>query len=1281
MARKVLLDGTSASVSGTSWGYSYNSGTLTIGKYIPKERIVLITDITTNKVVYNFSDPSLIASISPVINSDQTEQTTIVLNSNVTSGISTNDRFQIVIDEDSTIITPAETLMDPTNKMRVSTPQALIDTDFEYGAQYSKWESTNLINQHQAAYPTATAIPVNTTTPTTMSVSQNTKLVTVTVANGHGLQIGQPVTIIDSLWSPANGNFFVMPFNFSTTVFTYEARTINPNTTTAIFDANKTSIYPGAFYSQAPIGTVSIATAYNATTGAVELQTTVPHGLALGNEIALVGFTGLTLANTSFGNGNYLVTSVTSPFKFKVTLPAQGTGTLSTTTTAALTASSASVSPTVLVPVTSTTNVVVGSTITGTGIPTGTIITAINTTTNTLTLSQATTAALTTTASSYAIGAAVYPRPQGQVAHRPYDGGVIFSTNQISSNHQQIRQTRRYFRYQSGKAIQMSSGTILRPYANVDALRGSGTTVTVTTKERHNLTPGVAIVVSGSTDTAYNGTFTVASVLAWNQFTYTTSTTVTLPVAPLSTLVSVSGWSGATNRLGIFDTQNGIFFEYDGQKLYAVRRNSTTQLAGRISVDAGGTTVTATDNTYYPTSFSRQLIAGDFVVIRGMSYRVLEVVSDTQFSISPAYRGATNVVGGVLSKTIDTKIPQTSWNLDVCDGTGPSGYNLDLSKMQMFYMDFTWYGAGFIRWGVRGPKGNVIYVHKMQNNNVNGEAYMRSGNLPGRYESTTYGPTTAVTSTLSNSELNTITVADASLFPSSGTLLVRQVTALSTGTTPTVTESHEYINYTGKTGTTFTGLTREQAGNATTQSITASVGATSFTVGNASGIQVGQRIIEYSYPQRLPDNTYVTAINGTTISLSQAVSIANPIVTFAPMGTGSPATFTYNSNLPQTISAELAFPTFAPTISHWGTSVMMDGRYDDDKSLLFTYGQTSQTPLQGTQGVVSITGATTATNAAYTIQLSDVTQLTIGLFVAGSGVGTGAQIVSINTLTKTITVNVANSAAITGTQTIGFSANPIYSATFSSGGTTTVGTVTFTSTANLTVGMQLVQGTGQLPGAVISNISGTVVTFSNWIGNATSFGSTSNFSVQAAGTYYFTSQNNQKALFSIRIAPSVDNGVPANLGYRELTNRMQLILKALDITTSAPAQTQTQPINLLVQALLNGVPSSTTAWTNVVGGAAKPNSSLAMIADYSSVSGGATITNGEVTGGFFTSGTTSLDLSNVRDLGNSVIGGGGLYSNTNVFPDGPDTLTLVVTNLSPLPVNVSGRLSWTEAQA
>jgi hypothetical protein len=89
---------------------------------------------------------------------------------------------------------------------------------------------------------------------------------------------------------------------------------------------------------------------------------------------------------------------------------------------------------------------------------------------------------------------------------------------------------------------------------------------------------------------------------------------------------------------------------------------------------------------------------------------------------------------------------------------------------------------------------------------------------------------------------------------------------------------------------------------------------------------------------------------------------------------------------------------------------------------------------------------------------------------------------------------------------------------------------------------------------------------------------------------------------------------------------------------------------------------------------------LSQIADYSEDEE-TIILGGEVTGGFYSQGTSSIDLTNVRDLGNSVLGGGSSFANINVYPDGPDVLSIVVTNLSSTAVEVTGRLSWKEAQA
>lgn len=190
----------------------------------------------------------------------------------------------------------------------------------------------------------------------------------------------------------------------------------------------------------------------------------------------------------------------------------------------------------------------------------------------------------------------------------------------------------------------------------------------------------------------------------------------------------VYSWTDAVVRAGMFDDQNGLFFEYDGITLNCVRRSSTKQLGGLANVTNRSNIITGLNSNY-----TNQLEAGDLIVIRGMTYKVTKVVSNTELQITPNYRGTTRTKV-VISKTEDFRIPQSQWNLDTCDATGPSGFELNIHRMQMAYIDFSWYGAGKVRFGFKGPNGDVFYVHEIVHNNREVEAYMRSGNLPARYE-------------------------------------------------------------------------------------------------------------------------------------------------------------------------------------------------------------------------------------------------------------------------------------------------------------------------------------------------------------------------------------------------------------------------------------------------------------------------------------------------------------------------------------------------------------------
>ena len=81
----------------------------------------------------------------------------------------------------------------------------------------------------------------------------------------------------------------------------------------------------------------------------------------------------------------------------------------------------------------------------------------------------------------------------------------------------------------------------------------------------------------------------------------------------------------------------------------------------------------------------------------------------------------------------DTEVNQSSWNIDLLDGTGPSGKTLDPSKSQIGFIDLEWLGVGRVRMGFV-IDGAICYCHEFLNaNNLTG-VYMSTPNLPVRYE-------------------------------------------------------------------------------------------------------------------------------------------------------------------------------------------------------------------------------------------------------------------------------------------------------------------------------------------------------------------------------------------------------------------------------------------------------------------------------------------------------------------------------------------------------------------
>ena len=423
------------------------------------------------------------------------------------------------------------------------------------------------------------------------------------------------------------------------------------------------------------------------------------------------------------------------------------------------------------------------------------------------------------------INGSVYPRPDSFFVHRPFDGGVQLGTGGPQHGAQAIRQSKKYIRYQSGKGIMYTTGALFAPSYDLRSLTAEdvevGSLITVVTDDNdHGVQVGGVIRIIGVETPGYNSgkqtavppqfDYTVEEIVDERTFKIRSQRRLgaTNAVLGFGAQMSVISWHGATVRSGIFDDQNGIYWEFDGTNISVNQRTGTQQLAGTINLEVDDNLITGTN-----TRFEDQLKAGDRIVIKGMTHVVSHVNSQTEITVTPDWRGVVNITGAKANLIVDKKVKQSEFNLDRLDGTGPSGYDIDIAKMQMIGIQYSWYGAGFIDFMLRGADGNFVFAHRMRNSNVNTEAFMRSGNLPVRYEVSNEGPSGKLASAMDESQ-TTLTLENGSFFPNSGTIYI----------------DNEIITFTGRTGNTLTGLTRAatfinfQAG--ATRSYTAGAAAT-----------------------------------------------------------------------------------------------------------------------------------------------------------------------------------------------------------------------------------------------------------------------------------------------------------------------------------------------------------------------------------------------------------------------------------------------------------------------
>jgi hypothetical protein len=96
--------------------------------------------------------------------------------------------------------------------------------------------------------------------------------------------------------------------------------------------------------------------------------------------------------------------------------------------------------------------------------------------------------------------------------------------------------------------------------------------------------------------------------------------------------------------------------------------------------------------------------------------------------------GATNLqfilrtsTGGTVSDA--NFVNQADWNIDPLNGTGPSGINLDVTKVFILIIDLQFLGMGRVRVGF-DIDGSVFYAHQFMNANNLTVPYMQTATLP-----------------------------------------------------------------------------------------------------------------------------------------------------------------------------------------------------------------------------------------------------------------------------------------------------------------------------------------------------------------------------------------------------------------------------------------------------------------------------------------------------------------------------------------------------------------------
>lgn len=214
------------------------------------------------------------------------------------------------------------------------------------------------------------------------------------------------------------------------------------------------------------------------------------------------------------------------------------------------------------------------------------------------------------------------------------------------------------------------------------------------------------------------------------------------------TALFTTGVANSTQLVGVGDSGDGYFFGFNGAAFGVLRRQGGTPEVRKLTVTTKSTTaenititldsvavtdVTVTDATSGDvTTTAADITAHDFSNVgRGwVSHHEGDEVYFTSYDASSktgTYSlSSASTAAGTFAQALaggaptDTWTAQTAWNEDKMDGTGVSGMTLDITKGNVYQIQYQWLGFGQIRFYVEhDTDGEFELVHTIDYANAN----------------------------------------------------------------------------------------------------------------------------------------------------------------------------------------------------------------------------------------------------------------------------------------------------------------------------------------------------------------------------------------------------------------------------------------------------------------------------------------------------------------------------------------------------------------------------------